>query len=161
MIHIPEQMREVAVLLLRLLLWLGVSLQYLGFAGVMGILLRRTWLASRSLWKIELAVAYGLFLFLPASILVIGLPGWPLWSQVFTLAAGLCVVWLSSTQPRWIPKTIWGRTFGQRFFAGSMALAALWGVGLMLSTQTLAPILVTSGASMAGIASLRALPRSI
>jgi hypothetical protein len=149
------------VYLLRLLLWLGVSVQYLGFAGVMGILLRRAWLASKSPWKIELAAAYGLFLFLPASILVIGLPEWSLWNQVSTLVTGLCVVWLGTTQPSWIPKTIWGRTFGQRFFAGSMALAALWGVGLMLSTQTLAPILVTSGASMAGIASLRALPRSI
>ncbi len=139
---------------LQLSLWLGVSALYLGFAGVMGVLLRRTWHGSILRWQKELTAGYGLLLFVPASILMAGFPGWTPLGRLLTLALGLNVVGLAVFQPKWLPANVWRRAFGRRYFAGVMALAAFWGVNLSMATEALVPTLVAAAAGFAGVASL-------
>ncbi len=146
-------------LLLRLCLWTGIVTLYFGFAGVMGVLLRRVRPPRRHRYARPLAVAHALFLFVPASALIVGLADWPSWVRLGFFLAGLGLVGLAAEQPDWFPKRIWRRTFGHQYFAGTMGLAALWGVGVALSAQALAPILVGAAATVAGLASLYTIPR--
>ena len=146
--------------LLQLTLWLGISALYLGFSGVMGILLRRTWpIHNQTLYR-DLAAVYGLLLFFPTSILILSYPGWPLLGRLVLTGTGLTVTALSALQPTWIPKVVWQRAFGHRYFAATMALSALWGLTLSLNTQALVPILVAAAASLAGAASWYTTPHS-
>jgi len=148
------------VLLLNITLWLGVSALYLGFSGVMGVLLRRTWPIHRQTLDRDLAAAHGLLLFLPASILVLSYPEWSLLGRLILMGTGLTVAALSALQPIWIPKVVWQRAFRHRYFAATMALSALWGFSLSLTTQALVPTLVAAAASLAGAASWYTTPRS-
>ena len=146
--------------LLKLTLWLGVSALYLGFSGVMGVLLRHTWPIHRQTLYRDLAAAHGLLLFFPTSILVLSYPEWSLLGRLILTGTGLTVAALSALQPVWIPKVVWQRAFGHRYFAATMALSALWGFTLSLTNQALVPTLVAAAASMAGAASWHTTPRS-
>lgn len=146
------------MLLLRLTLWTGISVLYLGFAGVMGVLIRRN--RRRNAGHVErlLATAHALLLFLPASAFVSGLPDWPVVIRFSALLAGVAVAWMGTVQPEWAPQTLWGRPFGHRYFAAAMALAAIWGIGLAVSAPALAPTLVGTSAIAAGAIALHTAP---
>ena len=133
--------------------WISTLALYIGFGAVMGILLKR---ASSKLHRhpyLELAIAYGLSFFLPASILLLGNPEWPIFGRISLVSVGFFVALLGILQPRWVPSTIWRRAFGHRYFAVALALVVLWGLSTMLETQTFAPILISIPACLAGFAS--------
>jgi hypothetical protein len=148
------------VFLLQLTLWLGISALYLGFSGVMGVLLRRIWPIHRQTRYRDLAIVHGLLLFFPTSILILSYPEWSSLGRLALTGTGLTIAALSALQPAWIPKSVWQRAFGHRYFAATMALSALWGFTLSLTTQALVPILVAAAASLAGAASWHTTPRS-
>ncbi len=145
---------------LRLSLWLGIISLYLGFAGVMGVLLRRAVPERSAAFDQLLALTHAFLLYLPASFLVGGLADWPLEARLGLLAAGVGLVWLGAFQPDWLPHRIWKRGFLQRYFAGAMGMAAIWGVGLAYSAQAPAALLVGAAATVAGAASLYTAPRN-
>jgi hypothetical protein len=148
------------VLLSNVSLWLGVSTIYWGFSGVMGILLRRAW-SSRMNPSIRiLAIVHCLLLFLPASILILRHSEWHFMGRIFLISAGFAIAALSATQPNQIPAKFWHRTFGHRYFAGTMALTTLWGLSLTFTTHTLAPSIVAVAASLTGAASWHTASRS-
>lgn len=140
---------------LKMTQWLAVSVLYLGFAGVMGILVRRLLQGYRSLWDFELTAGYALLLFFPASIVVINLPGWSIGLQTTLLAIGFSVIVLGIMQPRWFPSIIWMGFFGRQYFAIAMLIVALWGVILGLVSHSLLPTVFAATACLAGIASSR------
>jgi hypothetical protein len=141
------------MLVIRVSLWAGMAALYLGFAGVMGILIRRARLPSASPFDRSLAAVHAALLFGPASALVVSVPEWPMGLRALILAGGLLTTLLAAAQPRWTPKTLWRRPFGQRYFAAVMALAALWEIGLAISSRTLAPTVMGTAAGVAGTAS--------
>ncbi|NIS80450.1 MAG: hypothetical protein GTO14_09655 [Anaerolineales bacterium] len=144
---------------INLLLWLGVSILFFGFAGVMGVLIRSTQHGAEWDWKRLLTIVYAALLFLPASILVLGLQDWPLWARWLVVTAGIGTAWLGYKQPARLPKHLWGRAFAQRYFAVAMAFAMAWGFCLTLATRVFHPVPVTAAASLAGIVSLLTAPR--
>ena len=126
----------------------------------MGVLLRRAWPIHRQTRYRDLAAAHGLLFFLPTSILILSYPEWSLFGRLILTVTGLTVAALSALQPMWIPKIVWQRAFGHRYFAATMALSALWGFTLSLTTQALVPTLVAAAASLAGVASWYTTPHS-
>jgi len=141
-----------------ILLLLGVGALYIGYAGVMGILIRRASHAQRRTLYIVLAMTHGMLLFLPASIVVLGLVELSLMVRLSLLALGLVVTAIGMLQPHWIPKGFWQRSFGLRYFAISMALAAFWCLGLGFTKQSLAPTILGTAASIACVVSLTLSP---
>jgi hypothetical protein len=145
----------------QILLLLGVGALYLGYAGVMGVLIRRaTSSPSRPLDGL-LAFAHGLLLFLPASILVLGLVELSLMLRWILLAGGLVVVAISARQPQWTPQKMWRRSFGQRYFAIAMALAAFWALCMAAAKASLVPALLGVVAAVACGLSLRPAPPDV
>ncbi len=142
------------MLVIRVSQWTGMVALYLGFAWVMGILLRRARLPGASRFDRGLAAVHAILLFGPASALVLSVPDWPSGLRALILAGGLLAACLAAAQPAWTPKALWRRPFGQRYFAGVMALAALWEFGLAITSQTAAPTLLGAAAGVAGAASL-------
>jgi hypothetical protein len=139
---------------IQLSLWLGVSVLYLGFAGVMGVLLRRVLFGPHHPWEKNIAWGYAILFFLPASIFVGYYPDWTSWSRLVVVVMGLCAVGSGFLQPSWLPANMWRLAFGRRYFAGAMALATLWGISLTIATNAFIPILVATAAVVAGAASL-------
>jgi hypothetical protein len=135
--------------------WLAISVLYLGFAGVMGLLIRRILNGSQSVWDFELTIGYILLLYFPASVLVMDLPGWPSWLQTAILVSGFCIAVMAIIQPGWIPSIIWMGFFGRQYFALAMLIVALWGVILGLVSHSLLPTAFAATACLAGIASSR------
>lgn len=144
---------------LRVCLWLGVAALHMGFAGVTGVLLRRAHLALARPRDGLLAIAYASLLFLPSTVLVLHFPEWSFPARLALVLAGLAAVWVAACQPAWTPASLWRRSFGHRYFAAVMLLAAIWGIGLGSAAASLAAALLGAAASLAGAASLFTAPR--
>jgi hypothetical protein len=144
--------------LLQLALWLGVATLYLGFAGVMGVLLHLAQGGS-SLAR-RLAWVHGSLVLLPASVLVLRLRAWPLSVALAVVAAGVLVLWLAAVQPKWTPPTLWRASFGHRYFASAMAISAVWGLVLGWQQPNLIPAVIGALALAAAFASLTKSPQS-
>ncbi len=142
------------MLLQRILLTFGVSALYIGYAGVMGILIRRAVHPQRRTLDIILAILHGLLLFLPASIVVLGLAELLLVVRLALVVVGLSVATIGMIQPPWAPQKLWQRTFGYRYFALAMALTAFWGLGSGFIMASLAPAALGAAASIACAISL-------
>lgn len=143
------------VLGLRLCLWLGMISLHIGFAGVTGVLLRRAHLPLARPVDGALAVAYTSLLFLPSTVLTLHFPDWPFPARLGLVLIGLLTVWVAASQPTWTPASLWRRSFGHRYFAAVMLLAAIGGLGL----ASAAAAVVGAAASIAGAASLITAPR--
>ncbi len=139
--------------------WAGASTLYLGFSAVLGIALRRA-RASRSFGSCLLAAGYGLFLFAPATIFILQRADWPPGLQTADLAIGAIAILTGAWQPACTPSRMWRDQFGRRYFAVTMAFAALWGLSLGLSAWSLSPIVVGVSALAAGAAAVLSTPRS-
>jgi hypothetical protein len=122
----------------RILLALGVGVLYIGYAGVLGVLVRRARRPQRRTMDIFLAAAHGVLLFLPASVVVLGLGDLPLLVRFILLGLGLAVAAVGWVQPPWTPQKLWRRTFGYRYFALAMGMAAIWGLSAGMSVTSLA-----------------------
>lgn len=137
---------------------LGAATLYLGFSGVLGILVRYASLhRSRLAWL--LGIGYLCLLFLPATAFVVQRSGWPWVTRLCVLAFAVVVIALSVIQPGWAPRELWHPVFGRRYFAAAMALSAIWGLSLGLSTGALFPGLVGVSALAAAAAALTHQPK--
>jgi hypothetical protein len=144
----------------QLAFWAGGSLLFLGFSTVLGILIRDA-LGSRALGAWILAAAFVVFLLLPATIFVLQRSGWPddlkAIDLIMAAAAALMGIW----QPAWTPAGMWHAQFGLRYFALSMAMAAVWGLSLGLADRMVFPALIGVTALAAGIAAVSSTPRTL
>ncbi len=140
------------------LLWLGVSLLYFGFAGVLGVIVKRA--ASNSTASMTLlAWLHGTCLFIPASIFVVWMPESTPWIQIPVFLAGVTISYLAYKQPAIIPYRFWGRTFALRYFGVAMVFATLWGVSLFLADEVLLIVPLTLATTFAGTVSFISAPR--
>ncbi|MFP3854219.1 MAG: hypothetical protein ACLFWD_08005 [Anaerolineales bacterium] len=148
------------MIFLQLTLWLGITAIYLGFAGTFGLLLRKVSRRDRPLhhW---LAILHGGLILLPSTILVLGFDAWPLALSLMLVLAGAGIAYLGARQPGWTPVQLWNPTFGQRYFAVSMALAALWALAFAWQRPALAPAILAAAALAASLASLTKSPQSL
>jgi hypothetical protein len=145
----------------QILLLLGVGALYLGYAGVMGVLIRRATSSSSRPIDGLLAFAHGFLLVLPASILVLGMVELSLLTRWVLLAGGLIVVILSAKQPQWAPQKLWRRSFGRRYFAIAMALASFWSLCMAAANANLIPALLGVVAAIACGLSLHLAPPDV
>lgn len=143
---------------LQLTLWLGIAAIYLGFAGTFGLLLRKMERHDRPLHR-WLVLLHGGLILLPSTILVLGFDAWPLSLSLTVVLAGAGIVYLGARQPGWTPVQLWHPSFGQRYFAASMALAALWSLALAWQRPALAPAILAAAALAASLALLAKSPR--
>lgn len=146
------------MLLRELTLWLGIAAIYLGFAGAFGLLLRRSKQQGQPTdrWLVWL---HGGLILLPATILVLSFSAWPFIFSSVVVLLGALTAYFSFTQPSWTPVRWWQAGFGQRYFAASMALAALWALTLTWQQLSLAPALIAAASLAAGFASLSKAPQ--
>ncbi len=145
----------------KVFLALGVGALYVGYAGVMGVLIRRATHSKRRTLDIAMAAAHGLLLFLPASTVVLGLVDLSLLVRLCLLGIGLGVAAMGLIQPSWTPEKLWRPTFGYRYFALAMALAAIWGLGAGLMKTSLAPTILGAAAGIACAISLNTTPPDV
>ncbi len=143
---------------LRLCLWLGMVSLHVGFAGVAGVLLRRAHLPLARPVDGALAIVHTSLLFLPSTVLVLHFPEWPFPYRLGLVLIGLLTVWVAASQPTWTPAGLWQRSFGHRYFAAVMLLAAIGGLGLASAAASAAAAFVGAAASVAGAASLITAP---
>ena len=155
---------------IQIMFWLAISTLYVGFAGVMGILINRTLRFGNSRFDLALAFVHGFLLFLPATVLVLAMEPMALSARLLLIGAAFALVWLSAAQPSWLPHGLWEAAFGHRYLAGAMWLAALCGILLTLAIvqmsgfptrEALAPMLVAASALLAGAASVFSSSRHI
>jgi hypothetical protein len=138
---------------LSLLMWIGVGILYLGFCGVLGVLLRQAGDSGlKEHWL--LAVLHGFLIVVPASILVLGLESTPAFVRGGVLLSGALALWLSAKQPTWIPIHPWQVRFGQRYFSIAMAISSAWALLTVWSQPTLGPALLAGAALAASLSSL-------
>jgi hypothetical protein len=151
---------EVLMFVLQLTLWLGIAAIYLGFAGTFGLLLRR-WQRGSQPGDRWLTLLHGILILLPATILVLGFKPWPLLFSLTIILAGGLITYLGTTQPSWTPVRWWQPSFGQRYFAASMAIAALWALAVAWRRISLAPAILAAAALAAALASLTKSPQEL
>lgn len=144
--------------LLQTTLWLGVAAIYLGFAGVMGVLLRM--LQRRQATGLRwLAWLHGGLVMVPATYFILRLEAWPSLVALAVLAAGTTVLWLGATQPSWAPASLWAGQFAHRYFAAAMALAATWSLLVAWRQPNLGPSILAVAAIGASLAALTKTPK--
>ncbi|MGD8605581.1 MAG: hypothetical protein PVF49_13520 [Anaerolineales bacterium] len=144
--------------ILTISLWSGLLVLYIGFCGVMGMLIRRTISPPHLGDDRERAALFGLLIFLPSTIFVVNYAEWPLWLRLASLTVGAAILLAAWRQPTWLSMNLWGRAFGQRYFAFAMGLTVIWGITLAIVSQALTPALVSAAASVAGLLSLLTAP---
>jgi hypothetical protein len=93
-----------------------ILVAYLGFAGIWGVLFRRT----RE--NIVLIILYGLLLMLPAALM---LP-WQLAVNTLVWGFSLAVIFLFAKQPIQLPRWLWRRSFSYGYFGILMLLILGW-----------------------------------
>ncbi|HEY4666911.1 MAG TPA: hypothetical protein VIH26_06370 [Anaerolineales bacterium] len=140
-------------MVLQLSLWTGIVGLYLAIAGALGAILRQLFGRGRPGWDRILAAAYTFLLFSAASAFVLAITEWPDWSRLAVLGAGIIAAWVAAARPIWIPAPLWRPTFGHRYLAGVMALAALWGINQAMTGSPTAPLMIAVSALAAGAAS--------
>lgn len=148
------------MLLLQTTLWLGVAAIYLGFAGVMGVLLRALHRqpATGLRW---LAWLHGGLVLTPATFFILRLEVWPFTVGLAVLAAGIAALYLGATQPSWAPDALWVGRFAHRYFAAAMALAATWALLVAWRQPNLGPTVLAAAAIGASLAALAKTPRQV
>jgi hypothetical protein len=142
----------------QILLFLGVGALYIGYSGVMGVLVRRATHPDRRALDVLVVTGHAILLFLPASIVVFGLTDLSLLARFLLVSIGICVAVMGLIQPHWTPEKLWKRAFGYRYFAIAMALAAIWGLGLAFSSSSVPPAILGAAAGIACAVSLNLSP---
>jgi len=140
-------------MVVQLTLWTGIVGLYLAIAGALGAIIRQLFGRGRPGWDRILAAAYTFLLFSAASAFVLAITEWPDWSRLVLLGGGLFAAWVAAARPIWVPAPLWQPTFGHRYLAGVMALAALWGISQAMTGSPTAPLMITISALAASAAS--------
>ena len=138
---------------LQLSLWTGIVGLYLAIAGALGAIIRQLFGQGRPGWDRILAGGYTFVLFSAASVFVLAITEWPDWARLVLLGVGLFAAWVASARPHWVPAPLWQPTFGLRYLAGVMALAALWAINQAMTGSPMAPLMIAVSALAAGAAS--------
>jgi hypothetical protein len=136
---------------------LGAASLYLGFSGVMGLLIRYA-NQHRTPWAWLFGAGYVSLLFLPATAFVVQRSGWPALLRLGVFLLSIAVALLAVLQPVWAPRQLWRPKFGRRYFAAAMTLSAVWGLSLGISTSAIFPMLVGASAIAAAAAALTLRP---
>lgn len=144
--------------LLQSTLWLGIAALYLGFAGVMGVLLRsaRQRNEASARW---LAAVHGILVLIPASLFILRPEIWPTPMALTVLGGGAATLSLGAFQPDWTPRQLWRPTFGQRYFGVAMALTALWSLLVAWQAPSAGPAILAATSIGAACASLAKAPQ--
>lgn len=138
---------------LSLLLWLGITLLYLGFAAVFGVLVRQA-ASAGNLRAWALASGHAALVFGPASIVVLGLEAPAPVLRLGVFLAGMAAMGLSYRQPDWAPPSMWQVRSGQRYFSIAMAIAAIWALLTIWTQPALGSALIVASAISASASSL-------
>ena len=135
--------------------WIGIVTLYLGFSGVLGLLIHLTWQTERSPHARILAILFATFVFLPSTLFIAGAlePGWLARTALFTF--GIWVVYLGARQPGWMPANIWAGPFGRHYFGATMACASFWSISHALLSNASASLLLGIAALFASAAAIR------
>ncbi len=145
-------------MLLQSMLWLGIAALYLGFAGVMGVLLRSAHRqGNRTSWW--LAGLHGGLVLAPASLFILRPEIWPPVLALSVFAVGLGIIWLGAAQPDWTPPRFWQATFGQRYFGSAMLVTAAWSLFVAWRQPGLGPAILAATSIGAALASLAKQPQ--
>jgi hypothetical protein len=125
-------------------LWSGIVGLYLAIAGALGAIIRQAIAKGKPRWD---------RLFAAASVFVLTVTNWPAWSRLALLAAAMFAAGVAAARPIWVPAPFWRPSFGHRYLAGVMALAALWGITQAMAGSPTAPLMIAVSALAASAAS--------
>ena len=131
---------------------LGATALYAGFGGVLGTLIHQA-RSDPSGQVRRLLSCFALLVFLPATVFVLGNAPWPWWLRILVLAAGVAPTILAAASRRQVGG-LFLLPFARRYFAGAMAITALWSFGVSWSLAAVVPAIVGVSALIAGLASL-------
>jgi len=148
----------VGMTLLNLTLWLGVAALYLGFAAVLGALVRLA-RGGADRWLVMLGALHAVLVVAPASVLILGWSAWPAPLGRTLLLAGVAAAWVGLERPAWVPTSWWRLAFAQRYFGFAMAIAAAWALIWIWHQPALGPAIVASAALAAALASFSKSPQ--
>jgi hypothetical protein len=141
--------------LIEILLTLGMAALYIGFASGMGFITRRGWIEKNKRWERALAIAYGLLIFLPASILIQYYEAWSLGLRITVFLLGGISLAITFLRPAWLPTRLWSRTNSRRYSALSMGIIGAWCILAWRIQVSPAALFLGLAASLAGLSSLR------
>ena len=141
--------------LIELLRTLGMATLYIGFASGMGFVTRRGWMNNNQRWESALAVAYGLLIFLPASILIHYYEAWNLGLRITVILSGILSLTITFLRPAWLPTSFWSRTVSRRYSALSMGIIFAWCILAWRSQVSPAVLFIGLAACLAGLSSLK------
>lgn len=141
--------------LIEILHTLGMATLYLGFASGMGFIARRCWIDKNRRWERALVVAYGLLVFLPASILIHYYEAWHLGLRITVLLSGILSLTITFLRPAWLPIRLWSRTISRRYSALSMGIIFAWCILAWRTQMSPAVLFLGLTACLAGLSSLR------
>ncbi len=140
--------------------WIGIVTLYVGFSGVLGLLIHRAWPAERSPHARVLAILFATFVFLPSTLFIAGALelGWL--ARTVLIALSTWVVYLGAHQPGWMPANIWAGPFGRHYFGATMACASLWSISHALISNASASLPLGIAAFFASAAAIRSALRN-
>lgn len=129
---------------------LSVTSLYFGFAAVLG------YLAATRKWAFHaMAAAYALTIYIPSTLLVLGIPAWPVVLRAALVLAAAAVGAVAALRPSWLAP-LWKASLARFYLAGSMLATALWFLTQIAQPAAFASLLLGAAALAAGFASLRA-----
>ncbi|MEE9513004.1 MAG: hypothetical protein V3V46_02910 [Anaerolineales bacterium] len=141
--------------LIELLRTLGMATLYIGFASGMGFVARRGWMNNNQRWERALAVAYGLLIFIPASILIHYYEGWNDGLRIIVILSGILSLTITFLRPAWLPTRLWSRTVSRRYSALSMGIIFAWCLLAWRTQVSPAMLFLGLAACLAGLSSLK------
>lgn len=141
--------------LIEILLTLGMATLYIGFASGMGIVARQGWIDKNQRWELALVAAYGLLIFLPASILIRYYEAWNLGLRITVILSGILSLTITFLRPAWLPTRLWSRTISRRYSALSMGIIFAWSILAWRTQMSPAVLFLGLAACLAGLSSLR------
>ena len=141
--------------LMELLLTLGMATLYIGFASGMGFVARRGWIENNKRWERALVVAYGLLIFLPASIVILHYESWSLGLRIAVILSGIISLTITFLRPAWLPTRLWSRTIPRRYSALSMGIICAWCILAWRIQVSPAALFLGLAACLASLSSLR------
>lgn len=141
--------------LIEILLALGMVTLYIGFASGMGFVARWGWLNKNQRWDRALAVAYGILIFLPVSILIHSYEAWSLSLRITVILLGMLSLSIMFLRPAWLPTLLWSRAVSRRYSALSMGFIFVWCILAWQIKMSPAVLVLGLAACLAGLSSLR------
>ena len=141
--------------LIEILLTLGMATLYIGFASGMGFVARRGWIENNQRWERALAIAYGLLIFLPVSILIHYYEAWSPGLRITVILLGILSLSITFLRPAWLPTLLWSRTVSRRYSALSMSIIFAWCILAWRIQMSYAVLFLGLAACLAGLSSLK------